>query len=254
MSAWTQFAGPAAHLGVAEAVKGEARLPAFDAAAAQGVAIRGFGHAQRTRAQFAVLQHLGVAQGHRLAGRPCTVIASQPTRFCPKSSSVLPRRRLRDGDGLETLRPAHGRADPAQPAWTNPRRAGERRARRFVEARAPTSPAAPAVRHRFRRRRGCSTGWRRSPRASWSSVTMRSRNRRRTRFRAAPAAPAARRKCYVARRQSRCARETSRRPGSRRWRLALPGAAPSRRRSGSAAARHRPSSPAPGRGRQRRRR
>jgi hypothetical protein len=87
-----QFAGPAAHLGVAEAVKGEARLPAFDARRA-GCSGRWLRPAQRARAQLAVLQHLGVAQGHVWPAAPCTVIASQPTRFWPKSSSVLP-----DGD------------------------------------------------------------------------------------------------------------------------------------------------------------
>ena len=56
-----QFAGPAAHPGVAEAVEGEAGLPHFGAAAAGDVAVGGPGGAQRTHAQFAVLQHLGVA-------------------------------------------------------------------------------------------------------------------------------------------------------------------------------------------------
>src|SRR5581483_5813119 len=64
-----ELAGPTVHLDVPEAVEREARLPGFRRlAATERVLVGGSGQAEGPGAKLAVLEHLGVAQRHRLAG------------------------------------------------------------------------------------------------------------------------------------------------------------------------------------------
>ena len=62
-------------------------------AAGQDEPVGGLGAAQRPHAQLAVLEDLAVPDDDLGPGRALGVKRSQPTRFCPKSTSVLP-----DGD------------------------------------------------------------------------------------------------------------------------------------------------------------
>src|SRR5436190_20899524 len=65
---WQQLAGPAIHFGVAKAMECEVRLPRFDPATPQSVAVGGLRGPERARGQFAILQDLRVAQRDGLPG------------------------------------------------------------------------------------------------------------------------------------------------------------------------------------------
>ena len=62
-------ARPAIHIRITKAVEGKARLPDFDPLAFQGIVVRCLRVAQRSRAQFAILQDFGVAQRDGLPDR-----------------------------------------------------------------------------------------------------------------------------------------------------------------------------------------
>ena len=70
-------------------MEGECRLE-YVVAATENEAVGGLGGSQRPRPQFIVLQHLGVPQCDVVPAGPCTRTRTHPTRFCPKSTRVLP--------------------------------------------------------------------------------------------------------------------------------------------------------------------
>src|SRR2546427_568801 len=61
-------AGPAFHLGIAEAVEGEAGFPRLHSHTAQRIAVGGLRRSQRSRTKLTVLKSLGMAQGDGLPG------------------------------------------------------------------------------------------------------------------------------------------------------------------------------------------
>src|ERR1700722_15567268 len=87
-----QLCRPATDLGVAEAVVGLGGLEVVHTAA-KDEPVGGLGAAQRPHAEFTAPEAPAVADGDLGPGLPWIVKRSQPTRFCPKSTSVRP-----DGD------------------------------------------------------------------------------------------------------------------------------------------------------------
>ena len=81
--------GPALDLGVAEAMEGEGRLERSRSPLKMNRSVA-FAARSGADAEFAVLEHLRVAQGDLGTGRPLDTKRIHPTRFCPKSTSVLP--------------------------------------------------------------------------------------------------------------------------------------------------------------------
>ena len=81
-------------------------------AAAEDEPVGRLGVAQRADAELAVLEHLGVPEPDlRAAPDPRTVNRSQPTRFCPKSTSVRPDGERQIRTGRQRLVTDHGRTD-----------------------------------------------------------------------------------------------------------------------------------------------
>jgi hypothetical protein len=101
------IARPAVDLRVSEAMEGELRLPFLDARSRERVAVRRGGGAQRTRAEFAVLEDLRVAQRDDGTGGPGDA-DPQPSHEILTEIEHRPARRGRDDLGdAQLLRAAH---------------------------------------------------------------------------------------------------------------------------------------------------
>src|SRR5262245_12475621 len=107
-------------------MEGEARLPGFDAVAAQRVLAGGPGEPKRSRGQLAILEDFGMAERNRLTGRAANGQAQTSDEVLTEVENRVTVRGRRHVDGFSDLDPAN--------RWTGWR--DERREISFEQAHA----------------------------------------------------------------------------------------------------------------------